>query len=104
MGGTLSLLRASSAANSTRPTVGCRLTLVQYLPCSGEPHFCAAIWHDGGRVHLASPLPRTRHGVRDPQSHAHQFPDGLASIDVLLRHHDLARCRVLRRRPDRFKH
>lgn len=64
-----------------RPS-GRHLKLIQYLPSGGEPHVCAAIWREGDHVHLASPLLRTRHGVRDPRSYIRQFPDGLASIDA----------------------
>jgi hypothetical protein len=78
------LRRPSGAAASTRATADNRLKLVQYLPRGGQPHVCAAIWCEGGRVHLVSPLLRTRRGVRDPQSYARQFPDGLASIDALV--------------------
>jgi hypothetical protein len=58
------------------------LKLVQYLPPGGEPHVCAALWREGNHVHLASPLLRTRHGVRDPQAYVRQFPDALASIET----------------------
>jgi hypothetical protein len=58
------------------------LKLVEYLPPGGEPHTCAAIWRKGDYVHLASPLLRMRHGVRDPQAYARQFPDALASLDT----------------------
>jgi len=79
---TIPLRRFSSAATSTRAAAGNRLKLVQYLPRGGEPHVCAAIWGEGACVHLVSPLLRTHRGVRDPQSYARQFPDGLASIDA----------------------
>lgn len=76
------LRRPSSSAVSTQAAAGHRLKLVQYLPRGGKPHVCAAIWRESGHVHLVSPLLRTRHGVRDPQSYARQFPDSLASIDA----------------------
>jgi hypothetical protein len=61
---------------------GHHLKLIQYLPPGGVPHVCAAIWREGDHVQLASPLLRTRRGVRDPRSYVRQFPDGLASIDA----------------------
>lgn len=69
------------------PTPACRsrarhnLKLVQFLPPGGKAQVCAALWREGDYVHLASPLMRTRHGVRDPKAYAQQFPDALASID-----------------------
>ena len=76
------LRRPSSTAASTLAAAGDRLKLVQYLPRGGEPHVCAAIWREGARVHLVSPLLRTLRGVCDPQSRARRFPDGPASIDA----------------------
>lgn len=58
------------------------LKVVQYLPLNGEPTACAAIWSEGGYVHLASPLARTRRGVLDPQPYVRMFPDALALIDA----------------------
>lgn len=58
------------------------LKLVQFQPPGGKVQVCAALWREGDHVHLASPLMRTRRGVRDPQSYARQFPDALASIDA----------------------
>ena len=58
------------------------LKLVQFLPPGGKAQVCAALWREGDYVHLASPLMRTRRGVRDPKSYARQFPDALASIDT----------------------
>jgi len=62
--------------------LGHHLKLVQYLPSGGEPRVCAAIWRKGNYVHLASPLMKTRGGVRDPRPYVQQFPEGLASIDA----------------------
>lgn len=62
--------------------MGNRLKLVQYLPRGGEPQVCAAIWREGARVHLVSPLLRTRRGGRDPQSGTRERADGPASIDA----------------------
>ena len=56
--------------------------LVQFLPPGGNPQVCAAIWREGDFVRLASPLMRTRHGVKDLRAFARQFPDALASIDA----------------------
>jgi hypothetical protein len=72
----------SKVAAARRRQSGHHMKLVQYLPSGGEPHVCAAIWREGDHVHLASPLLRTRHGVRDPRSYLRQFPDALASIDA----------------------
>lgn len=58
------------------------LKLVQFLPPGGKAQVCAALWREGDYVHLASPLMRTRRGVRDPKCYARQFPDALASIDT----------------------
>jgi len=69
-----------AAAFQTQPTHN--LMLVQFLPPGGSPQVCAALWREGNYVHLASPLMRARHGVRDPKSYARQFPDALASIDA----------------------
>jgi len=55
---------------------------VQYLPPGGEAHVCAAIWREGERVHVASPLLRVHNGVRDPEPYVRQFPDALGSIDA----------------------
>lgn len=72
--------------NKPTATCGARLNhhlmLVQFLPPGGKPQVCAALWREGDYVHLASPLMRARHGVRDPKSYARQFPDALASIDA----------------------
>ncbi len=56
--------------------------LVQFLPPGGNPKVYAALWREGDFVRLASPLIRTRHGVRDLRPFARQFPDALASIDA----------------------
>ena len=58
------------------------LKVVQYLPPDGEPTACAAIWSEGGYVHLASPLARTRRGVPDAPRHPRTFPEAVASIDA----------------------
>lgn len=58
------------------------LKLVEYRPPGGEPHACAAIWRNGDYVQLASPLLRTRNGVRNPKAYVRQFPDSLASLDT----------------------
>ena len=72
---------ATKVAAAGRPSAH-HLKIVQYLPPGGNPHACAAIWREGDHVHLASPLLRKRHGVRDPQSFGRQFPDALPSIDA----------------------
>lgn len=58
------------------------LKVVQYLPPEGEPQTCAAIWSEGGYVHLASPLARIRRGVLDPQPYVRMFPDAVGSIEA----------------------
>lgn len=58
------------------------LKLVKYRPPGGSAQVCAAIWSEGGHVHLSSPLLRSRHGVLDPQPYARQFPEAFASIDA----------------------
>ncbi len=73
-------LSKPTAASQSR--LNHNLMLVQFLPPGGEPNVCAALWREGDYVHLASPLMRVRHGVRDPKSYARQFPDDLGSIDT----------------------
>ena len=73
----LSKPTAASQSQFTRD-----LMLVQFLPPGGKPKVCAALWREGDYVHLASPLMRVRHGVRDPMPYARQFPDDLVSIDA----------------------
>ena len=70
-------------SQATRPSKSSpHLKLVQYRPPGGEPHACAAIWRKGKYVRLASPLLRTRDGLRDPKAYVRQFPDSLASLDT----------------------
>ena len=70
-------------SQATRPSKSSHhLKLVQYRPPGGEPHACAAIWRNGEYVRLASPLLRSRNGLRDPKAYVRLFPDSLASLDT----------------------
>ncbi len=55
------------------------LKLVQYEPPGAQPHVCAAIWCDGERVQLVSPL-REQSGEPDPGRYQREFPDVFASV------------------------
>ena len=52
------------------------LKLVRFRPPgSATGHVCAVIWHDGQRVHLASPLMHSTAGAIDPLPFIRQFPE-----------------------------
>lgn len=66
-------------AASTQARSRHHLKLVQYEPPGAQPHVCAAIWCDGERVQLASPL-REQSGEPDPGRYQREFPDVFASV------------------------
>ena len=68
----------SLPAASTRTRSRHHLKLVQYEPPGAQPSVCAAIWCDGERVQLASPL-RMQSEASDPGRYLREFPDAVAS-------------------------